>query len=312
VSADLRNYGGDGEPYDSYSSGLLTHDVGVGTTDSRSPTFLTASGWISILRAQSSPTFGSPLSPRRSQLHNPAPHSALSVVVGYRFGYRSRDLQSNCLTPGFYASGWHLNSSLTERSTRRNAFVPLDSEPLSEVGRHYVGGLLEHAVAASAFTTPTVNGYRRRRPYSLAPDRVTWGFDNRAAMVRVISSPGDETSHIENRVGEPAANPYLYMASQALSGLDGITNKTDPGPVSDDPYSAAAPQLPTSLADALDALDGDAFFRRSLGDRFVDYIVTMKRSETARYAAHLADRPDVEEYAANVTDWEHREYFELF
>jgi glutamine synthetase len=214
--------------------------------------------------------------------------------------------------PGFYASGWHLHSSLTERSTGRNAFVPADGEPLSEVGRHYVGGILEHAVAASAFTTPTVNGYRRRRPYSLAPDRVTWGFDNRAAMVRVISSPGDETSHIENRVGEPAANPYLYMASQALSGLDGVTNKIDPGPVSDDPYSAAVPQLPTSLADALDALEGDAFFRRSLGDRFVDYIVTMKRSETARYAAHLADRPDAEEYAATVTDWEHREYFELF
>jgi glutamine synthetase len=212
--------------------------------------------------------------------------------------------------PGFYASGWHLHSSITDRSTGRNALVPGEGEPLSEIGRHYVGGTLEHALAASPFTTPTVNGYRRRRPFSLAPDKITWGFDNRAAMIRVISSPGDETSHIENRVGEPAANPYLYLAAQVLCGLDGVTNKTDPGPISDDPYAADRPTLPTTLAEALTVLESDAFFRRALGDRFVDYIVTMKRSETNRYAAHLDERPDAD--PAAVTEWEHREYFELF
>ena len=76
-------------------------------------------------------------------------------------------------------------------------------------------------------------------------------------MVRVISAPGDETSHIENRVGEPAANPYLYLAAQVVSGLDGITSKTDPGPISEDPYATDRPTLPTSLADALDALEGE-------------------------------------------------------
>jgi glutamine synthetase len=212
--------------------------------------------------------------------------------------------------PGFYGSGWHLHSSITDRSTGRNAMVPGEGEPLSEIGRHYVGGTLEHALAASPFTTPTVNGYRRRRPFSLAPDKITWGFDNRAAMIRVISSPGDQTSHIENRVGEPAANPYLYVAAQVLSGLDGITNKTDPGPISDDPYATDRPTLPTSLAEALGVLESDAFFRRALGDRFVDYIVTMKRSESTRYAAHLEGRPDAD--PAAVTEWEHREYFELF
>jgi glutamine synthetase len=210
--------------------------------------------------------------------------------------------------PGFYASGWHLHSSLRDRGTGRNAMVPAEGEALSEVGRHYVGGTLEHAIAASAFTTPTVNGYRRRRPYSLAPDRITWGHDNRAAMMRVISAPGDEASHVENRVGEPAANPYLYLAAQAISGLDGVTNKIEPGPLADDPYATEAPQLPTSLAEALDVLERDGFFRRAYGDRFIDYMVTMKRSETTRYAAYLADHPDAEA----VTDWEHREYFELF
>lgn len=213
--------------------------------------------------------------------------------------------------PGCYASGWHLHSSITDRATGRNAMVPDEGEPLSQVGRHFVGGTLQHAIAASTLTTPTVNGYRRRRPYSLAPDKVTWGFDNRAAMIRVISSPGDEASHIENRVGDPAANPYLYLAAQVLSGLDGINSKSDPGPISDDPYAANRPALPTSLADALDVLESDSFFRTELGDQFIDYLVTIKRSETTRYGAYLKDHPDTDA-SSTVTDWEHREYFELF
>lgn len=214
--------------------------------------------------------------------------------------------------PGFYASGWHLHSSLTDRRSGENLMVPGEGEALSELGRHYVGGSLAHGVAASAFATPSVNGYRRRRPYSLAPDRLTWGFDNRAAMMRVISAPHDPSSHVENRVGEPSANPYLYIAAQAAAGLDGVLHKTDPGPMSDDPYATDAEQLPTSLADALTALEADEFFRAEFGDRFVDYLVRMKRSEVDRYTAHVAEQTDPDEYAASVTEWEHREYFELF
>lgn len=145
--------------------------------------------------------------------------------------------------PGFYASGWHLHSSLQSADTGANAMIPGDGELLSEVGRHYVGGTLAHAIAASVFTTPTINGYRRLRPYSLAPDRLTWGLDNRAAMMRVIGSPGDPATHVENRVGEPAANPYLYIAAQVASGLDGVVSKTDPagqrGPLFRGPPHAA-------------------------------------------------------------------------
>ncbi|GEL18717.1 glutamine synthetase family protein [Pseudonocardia asaccharolytica] len=214
--------------------------------------------------------------------------------------------------PGFYASGWHLHSSLVDAVTGENLMVPDDGAALSELGRHYVGGSLAHGVAASAFTTQSINGYRRRRPYSLAPDRLTWGFDNRAAMMRVISAPNDPASHVENRIGEPSANPYLYIAAQAAAGLDGVLNKIDPGPLSDDPYAADATQLPTSLADALTALDGDEFFRRKFGAQFVDYLIRMKCSEVDRYRAHLAEQPDPEQYAAQTTEWEHREYFELY
>lgn len=213
---------------------------------------------------------------------------------------------------GFYASGWHLHTSLVEAGSGANAMVPADGELLSEVGRHYVGGTLTHALAASAFSTQTVNGYRRRRPYSLAPDRVTWGSDNRAAMMRVISSPGDPASHVENRVGEPAANPYLYIAAQAAAGLDGIKNRIDPGAPTEDPYAAAVPHLPTSLKDALAQLSDSAFFRHAFGDRFVDYFVTMKSSEVNRYEAHVKEQADPDAYASTVTEWEQREYFELY
>lgn len=214
--------------------------------------------------------------------------------------------------PGFYASGWHLHSSLQERGTGRNAMIPDEGAVLSELGRHYVGGTLAHAIPASVFTTPTVNGYRRRRPYSLAPDRVTWAIDNRAAMMRVIGSPGDPATHVENRVGEPAANPYLYIASQVISGWDGVVNKIDPGQPSEDPYTDESPTLPQDLGAAVEMLESDQYFRDVWGDRFIDYMVTMKRSELNRYRAHVAEQADPEAYAADVTDWEHREYFELF
>ena len=125
---------------------------------------------------------------------------------------------------------------------------------LSTVGRYYLGGLIAHARAGAAFATPTINGYKRYRAYSLAPDRAIWARDNRGVMVRVIGQPGDPATHLENRIGEPAANPYLYMASQIYAGLDGIARRLDPGPSADAPYEHAAALLPKNLGEALTAL----------------------------------------------------------
>ena len=100
----------------------------------------------------------------------------------------------------------------------------------------------------TVFTTPTINGYKRYRSYSLAPDRAIWGRDNRGVMIRVLGGAGDAATRLENRIGEPAANPYLYMASQILSGLDGVDRKLDPGPSADTPYETKAALLPKSLA----------------------------------------------------------------
>jgi glutamine synthetase len=174
-----------------------------------------------------------------------------------------------------------------------------ESELLSETGKHFLGGLLQHARASSIFTTPTLNGYKRFRPHSLAPDRAVWGHDNRGVMLRVLGGVGDAATRVENRVGEPAANPYLYMASQILAGLDGIERRLDPGPSADTPYEAKADPLPRSLGEAVAALRESAFFREKLGAAFVDYLLTIKEGEIARFQAE-------------VTDWEQREYFEMY
>ncbi len=210
--------------------------------------------------------------------------------------------------PDLFPSGWHLHQSLADANSGRNLFIPDEGQPLSSLGQAWVGGLLANAAAASSFTTPTINGYRRRRPNSLAPDRLSWGVDNRAAMARVIAAPGDSASRVENRVGEPGANPYLYLASQIYAGLDGLQRRLDPGPVQENPYLANVPKLPETLAQALDALEGSSLYRQAFGDAFLDYWLALRRSEWRRF---VAAEGEVETQSGGVTAWEHREYFEL-
>lgn len=197
------------------------------------------------------------------------------------------------------STGWHLHQSLRSLLTGANVFTPgEDDGALSPTGMHYLGGLLAHASAAASFSTPTVNGYKRYQPHSLAPDRILWGIDNKGAMVRVVRGVGDPASRVENRSGEPGANPYLYIASQVMSGLDGLERLTDPGEPTENPYSDTALSLPTNLGAALDALESDDMFAAALGPDVVAWYVHLKRSEFDRYLAH-------------VSDWEQREYFGL-
>jgi glutamine synthetase len=216
--------------------------------------------------------------------------------------------------PNFFSSGWHLHQSLADRANGRNAFAD-PASPLSQPGRRYVAGLLEHALAALPFAAPTVNGYKRYRPYSFAPDRVCWAVENRGALVRVQGAPNDASSHVELRTGEPAANPYLYMASSISAGLDGMRRGLEPPPpVEADPYAASAPPLPGSLAEAVDILEKDAFYRTDLGDSIIDYLLLMKKAEIKRYetalGAGLAEAGPA--IADDVSDWEMREYFEFY
>jgi glutamine synthetase len=130
-------------------------------------------------------------------------------------------------------------------------------------------------------------------------------------MIRVLGGIGDPATRLENRVGEPAANPYLYAASQIVAGLAGVEGALDPGPPDDEPYAADRPLLPKSLMAALDALERDATFRGALGDVFVDYFLKLKRNETGRFLHWLEDQgmPNAGE---ETTAWEQNEYFDFF
>jgi glutamine synthetase len=215
--------------------------------------------------------------------------------AGYHATFMSRPAGATSAS-----AGWHLHQSLRAVATGRPVFDPCDGETLmSGVARQYLAGLLAHARGAAVFGTPTVNGYKRYAPFSLAPDRVVWGADNKGAMVRVVGGGLDSGVRLENRSGEPAANPYLYIAAQIVSGLDGIEHGLDPGPPATDPYTTDAPRLPGSLGEAVAALEADPAFAEALGERVVAWYARLKRDEFTRYLAH-------------VSDWEQREYFELF
>jgi glutamine synthetase len=197
------------------------------------------------------------------------------------------------------ASGWHLHQSLIDTKTGRNLMMPAGDGALTDEAGGWIAGLLEHAAPSCVFTTPTVNGYKRYRPQQLAPDRIQWARDNRGAMIRSLMAPGDPASRIENRVAEPTANPYYFFAAQILAGLDGIARGLAPPPPVETPYEGAAPALPKSLIEAIEAFEASVFFRKALGDDCVDYLTHLKRAEWERYLM-------------TVSEWEQTEYFGIF
>jgi glutamine synthetase len=210
--------------------------------------------------------------------------------------------------PNAMASGWHLHHSLYDAATGANAFRRDAAEPgsdasdarhtLSDVGAAWLDGLLAHGRGMAAFCAPTVNAYGRFRPGAMAPDAVVWGRDNRGAMLRVLGRAGDAATRIENRIGEPAANPYLYIAAQIHAGLDGLARRAPPPPASANPYAAGGTRLPASLGDALDALAADAPLVAGFGAGVVDWFTRIKRSELARH-----------DEAPDSDAWQAREYF---
>jgi glutamine synthetase len=214
--------------------------------------------------------------------------------------------------PGFYASGWHLHQSLTDAEGGANLCMPDDDTThLSPVGMNYLGGLLQHATPATVFSTPTINGFRRFQANSLAPDRATWSHDHRGVMVRVLGGADDPATRYENRVGEPAANPYLYIASQIIAGLDGIDSKAEPWPADDEPYESDRPMLPTSLGNALTELEDSPLYGDALGPLYRDYFIALKKVELARYTQYLEENPARDDING-VTGWEQNEYFDFF
>jgi len=152
------------------------------------------------------------------------------------------------------------------------------------------------------FFNPTVNAYRRISAEALVPTRVCWGHDHRMTLVRVPKERGSST-RLELRLGDGTANPYLAYAAALAAGLDGVRRELElPEPVEgmiyDLPEESLGAPLPTTFAEALDALKQDQVMIDALGSRLVETFETIKMAELERFRAW-------------VTDWEFAEYSKL-
>lgn len=171
---------------------------------------------------------------------------------------------------GDNASGMHVHQSIWNKS--KNGFYDESDEyaQLSQTARYYIGGLMEHARALSAFCSPTTNSYRRLVPGFEAPVYVAYSKRNRSAAIRIPAYFSNENAkRLEYRPPDPSANPYLAFSAMLLAGLDGIRKKLDPGdPIDENIYHLTAEkrkeygvkELPGSLEEAVKELESDNDF----------------------------------------------------
>jgi glutamine synthetase len=157
---------------------------------------------------------------------------------------------------------------------------------LSDMARHYIGGLLRHAPSLLAFTNPTVNSYHRLVPGFEAPVNLVYSQRNRSACIRIpITGSSPKAKRLEFRVPDPSSNPYLAFTAMLMAGLDGVRNKIEPAdPIDKDLYElppeehTAVAQVPGSLPEVLTALEGDhqyllegGVFTPDLIETWIDY-----------------------------------------
>ena len=194
-------------------------------------------------------------------------------------------------------SSCHLHCSLWEGETP--VFASDEPRRLSDRGRHFVGGLLEHIDETAIFNAPYVNSYKRHLPDDFGGGIKAWGYDNRTIAVRVVGH-GDSL-HVEFRYPGADVNPYLAAAAMIAAGLDGIERRLDPGePYQHNAYEAGHElrKTPGSLAEALECFKASRFVADVFGEKVAAY-----------YAAHAA--AEWHGYLKAVTDWELRRAFEL-
>lgn len=204
----------------------------------------------------------------------------------------------------------HIHHSIND-DEGTNLFTD-ESDPkgmgLSDLAYKFLGGLMDHAPALTALAAPSVNSYKRLvvgRSLSgatWAPAHVSYGPDNRSAMVRV------PFGRLELRLSDSGSNPYLVTAALIAAGLDGVERDLDPGePRTENLYDLSGEELgekgidllPHTLNQACDALEADSVICKALGTEFVQEYIEIKRQEWDNYNRH-------------VSDWEVERYLEFW
>lgn len=207
---------------------------------------------------------------------------------------------------GISGSGMHLHTSLFKDG--KNIFYDPDRvDGLSDVCRYFMGGVLKHARAISAITSPTVNSYKRLVPGYEAPIYIAWSYRNRSPLIRIPARRGVGT-RIEFRSPDPTCNPYLGLAVLLKAGLEGIKEKiAPPAPVEQNIYEMdlasrkvkGIESLPENLYEAIDELRKDELLKEALGSHIYSRFICAKMKEW-------------ESYSSRIYDWEINEYLEKF
>ena len=204
---------------------------------------------------------------------------------------------------GHSGSGCHTHLSLLSADSGENAFAdPGDPQGMTGACRSFIAGLLTYARAIDAVIAPTVNCLRRRRRHTFSPTNISWGLEDRSALVRVKGG-APASKHIEYRAPSALSNPYLVGAALIQAGLRGI----EEGLLAPDPSRPGVPaeedesfeKLPLELEESLDALEQEPATKEFFGEEFVTAYAAMRRYELAR----------VKDW---VSDWERTEYLEMF
>lgn len=207
---------------------------------------------------------------------------------------------------GINGSGMHTHQWLFRDG--KNAFHDPDAPwQLHRTCLAYIAGLLRHAKGFCAITNPLVNSYKRLVQGYEAPTHIAWSEKNRSPLIRVPAERGAST-RIELRMPDPSCNPYLAFAVMLRAGLRGIEEDLDPGPpVNKNLYQMSyrerrhlrIDELPTTLSEALDALEKDDLVRDTLGDHIFEHFLDAKRREWHEYSTH-------------VGPWERERYLQIY
>lgn len=212
---------------------------------------------------------------------------------------------------GKSGSGMHVHQSFFDIKTKTNAFYSKDRKyNLSETAFNFIAGQIKHIDAMCAILCPTVNSYKRLVSGFEAPVYITWAGMNRSALLRVPKwfKARPQAARIELRCPDSSCNPYLAFAVMLKAGLDGIKNNLKPPePVEENIYQLDNESLvqkkidllPTSLAEALNALKKDKILQETLGKHLFERYIDVKTKEW-------------DEFKQQVTNWELETYLDTF
>lgn len=195
----------------------------------------------------------------------------------------------------------HIHLSLRDSSGKPVFHDAAKPFTMSDTMRWFIGGQQKLMPELLAMVSPTVNSYTRLIPGFWAPTDSAWSVDNRTCALRVIQG-GPKSQRVEYRVAAADANPYIILSAALASGLWGIENEVEPGPVVEgNAYDMKLPEvlaLPRTLWEAAQRLKGSAMANEWFGEEFVYHFAASREWEEREFRRH-------------ITDWELARYFEI-